>query len=219
VRDFGSIDAAITAVDPEDVAFERLCGPWQPWSIDETGEALAGFDGPWWVCGGQAIDAFTGTERPHDDLDIGFFAVDLPRLRNALGSTYHLWSAGAGMLRPLDDEHPDLHSQSSQVWVREHAWAPWRLDLLATPGGGHRWVNKRDQSIAMDLDAATWVRDGVRYLAPELVLLMKARHARPKDELDLERTLPLLDTRQRDRLGDLLAHVHPEHAWLERLDD
>ncbi len=33
---------------------------------------LAGLDAPWWVCGGSAVEAFTGVARRHDDIDIGF---------------------------------------------------------------------------------------------------------------------------------------------------
>jgi hypothetical protein len=218
MSDFSSIDDAIGSADPEDRAFERWYGPWQPLPIADAAAELANFDAPWWICGGQAIDAFTGTDRLHDDLDVGFSASDLPLLREALAPTYHLWSAGAGMLRPLNDEYPELHPESSQVWIREHAWAPWRLDLLATPGGDGTWINKRDERQVLRLDEATWTdSSGLRYLAPELVLVMKAHLHRPKDELDLSRTLSKLELEQRTRLDDQLRRQHPGHPWIARL--
>lgn len=59
--------------------------------------------------------------------------------------------------------------------------------------------------------------DGIPYLMPEIVLLFKAKHDRPKDHADFEGTLPLLDDQQRTWLGAGLARVHPGHVWLERL--
>jgi hypothetical protein len=52
---------------------------------------------------------------------------------------------------------------------------------------------------------------------PEVALLFKAKHARPKDEQDLNDTLPLLDASRRGLLAEWIAVVHPGHAWLERL--
>ena len=38
--------------------------------------------------------------------------------------------------------------------------------------------------MSLPLAEATWARDGVRYLQPEIVLLFKARHLRDKDRAD-----------------------------------
>ena len=57
--------------------------------------------------------------------------------------------------------------------------------------------------------------DGVPYLAPEVVLLFKAKAAREKDELDLGRALPLLEPARRAWLADALRLVHPGHAWID----
>lgn len=218
MRDYSAVDTAISATDPVDIGFERLFGPWQGFTVVEAANALAAYQGPWWVCGGRALEAFTGVRRHHADIDVGFFTSDLDRLRAALADEFDVWSVGSMTLRPLTDEHPTLHEGSEQVWVRDHAWAPWRMDLLATPDDVGRWVNKRDASIVLDLDDATWRDDvGTRYLVPELVLLMKARHARAKDEIDLANTLPRLEQRQRARLHAWLEQVHPGHAWLGRL--
>lgn len=52
---------------------------------------------------------------------------------------------------------------------------------------------------------------------PELVLLFKAKAARPKDRADFDGVLPLLDRRRRDALAGWLRLVHPGHPWVERL--
>jgi len=59
--------------------------------------------------------------------------------------------------------------------------------------------------------------DGVPYLVPEVVLLVKAKHARPRDEDDFATALPLVDEPARTWLIHALERVHPRHAWLERL--
>jgi hypothetical protein len=51
-------------------------------------EALAGYDGPWWIGGGWAIDLFVGSSpREHDDVDVVVLR------RDQLGTTHpeHPW--------------------------------------------------------------------------------------------------------------------------------
>ena len=56
---------------------------------------------------------------------------------------------------------------------------------------------------------------GIPYLAPEIVLLFKAKHAdRDKDAADFARALPLLDDQRRQWLADALRVVHPGHDWI-----
>jgi hypothetical protein len=87
-----------------------------------------------------------------------------------------------------------------------------------TAHDGEIWISPRDERVRLRFDEATFVaRDGIRYLCPELVLYMKARVARPKDEVDLERILPKLSVDARGRLRDWLELVYPGHRWLARL--
>ena len=58
---------------------------------------------------------------------------------------------------------------------------------------------------------------GIPYLAPELVLLFKAKHARPKDQSDFDQTIPHMTPAQRTALARLLARAHPGHRWLADL--
>ena len=57
--------------------------------------------------------------------------------------------------------------------------------------------------------------EGIPYLAPEYVLLFKAKLDRDKDRADLDGVLPRLDDGRRRRLHALLARVHPGHPWLD----
>jgi hypothetical protein len=201
-------------VTPEDVT--RWYGPWAALSPADVPAFLAGFDGPWWIAGGHAVEAFTGVRRDHDDVDLVVYRRDLPRLRAALRDRWHLGSVGAGMLRPLDDDFPEPHPDAEQVWVREHAQAPWVADILLNPDRDGRWVDKRWPEHVAPLEEVTWVSSGVRYLNPEIVLFLKAKHRRPKDEADLAAAWPLLSEAQRSWLLEAVAATLPGHPWLRR---
>ena len=204
--------------EAEDEAFLRRYGPWAP--LDPAGVAafMAGFGRPWWIVGGWAIEAFTGLPREHEDVDVSILVRDVPGLREHVGERWHLWSNAGGTLRPLDEQFPDVLDPEGQVWVREHAQAPWVIDLPLTPDRDGRWTNKRLPGHVAPLEEVTWVAtDGIRYLRPEIVLHFKARLGRPKDDRDLARTLPLLDAGQRAWLRDAVRRTEPGHRWLEVL--
>lgn len=203
----------------EDEEFFRRYGPWAP--LDPAGVAafMAGFGRPWWIVGGWAIDAFTGAPREHEDVDLSILACDVPALREHVGDRWHLWSNHGGTLRPLDERFPDVLDVQSQVWVREHALAPWVIDLPLTPDRDGLWTNKRlPDDDPRPVDAVTWLADdGIRYLSPEITLLYKARLERPKDRRDLRTTWPLLDVDQRAWLRDAVRRTDPDHPWLPGL--
>jgi hypothetical protein len=206
-------------VDAEEREFQRLYGAWAPTTPAGAATLLDGFAGPWWISGGWAIAAFTGASRPHRDLDVTVFRRDVPSLRRHAAGRFHLWAVGSGALRPLDDERPRLPRWAGQLWAREHATAPWLLDVLLNPGGPRRWVFKRDRSISLPLEEATWVaEDGIRYLRPELVLAHKLRLARPVDDDDLEAALRLLDADALTWFRDVLVRLDPEHRWREPIE-
>jgi len=74
------------------------------------------------------------------------------------------------------------------------------LDWHSTEG---EWVYKRDARVRLPWDKAVHSVDGVEYLRPQVALLYKAKHDRPKDHADL-----------------LAAHLDPAaRSWLaETLD-
>lgn len=59
--------------------------------------------------------------------------------------------------------------------------------------------------------------DGIPYERPEVTLLFKAKHARPKDESDLAAVLPRLSAERRQLAAAWIALVHPGHFWLPDL--
>lgn len=114
-------------------------------------------------------------------------------------------------MTPIDDASDELH----QTWGLDRSAGCWRLDVFREPWEGDTWVCRRDPALRRPVaEAIEHTRDGIPYLAPELVLLFKAKHARGKDQADLARALPLLEPARRSWLGDALRLVHPGHEWI-----
>ena len=199
----------------EDIAFYDVYGEWDPLTPAELARLMDGFPRPWWIVGGHAIEAFTEVQRLHEDIDLAIFTSDFPHLRAQLGGTFHLWSNTGGTFRVIDDDHPEPAHPLSQIWMRENARSPWRVDCPLNPEADGRWQSKRDEAHVADLDEVTWVAgDGIRYLNPEVTLLFKARQAREKDTVDLGNAWPLMSDPQRSWLRDAVRRLHPDHAWL-----
>ncbi|MGV9333303.1 nucleotidyltransferase domain-containing protein [Nocardia sp. NPDC003726] len=204
--------------DAKEAEFQDLWGPWASVMPGDVGEILGDIAAPWWIAGGWAIDACTGTRRQHSDIDVAMFRADLPALRTAARGRLHIWSAGPDGIRPVDERFPEVAENADQVWLRANARSPWLIDLLLNPGQDGAWVNRRDRAMVAPLDEVTWIADdGIRYLNPELVLIFKAKQGRPKDRADLERTWPHLTSAQRATVRTYVTGHFPEHEWLDLL--
>ena len=88
-------------ISAEELAFRRLYGDWQPFDVAGARAFFAGYDRPWWIVGGHAVEAFTGAVRRHEDIAVVIFRRDLEAFRDHVGARFHVWSVGSGMLRPL----------------------------------------------------------------------------------------------------------------------
>ncbi len=201
---------------PAELAFHRLYGVWRPY---DPHQAKAVFDPTgleWWIAGGWAIEAFTGVPRHHEDIDVALWRRDVPELVRCFRGRYDVWAAGSGALSPLvsgDDVPPAMPDNADQVWLREHALAPWVADCVVNPDRDGRWVNRREPTWDAPLAEITFVSQGVRYLNPEIALGFKAKADRPKDRRDLEVALPFMSSAQTAWLAAFLDRVHPGHPW------
>jgi hypothetical protein len=198
----------------EDRQFYRWYGTWSPFSPNEVAARLAGLEARWWIVGGWAVDAFTGVDREHEDIDVAFFRDDLATVLAHLSPDLCVWSNLSGTLRPLRKPE-ELLPDARQLWVRRDGMSPWVMDLAMSPHEGDTWISPRDDRIRMPFEEATFVApDGLRYLRPELVVFMKARMARLKDDRDLATILPRLEPARRRWLAEAVELVHPGHRWL-----
>ena len=191
---------------------------WEPWRPDEAAIRLAGMRAPWAVAAGWAIDLFLGKQRrEHEDLEVAVPAACFDEVAAAL-SALELFVVGHGVVEPL--EHAgDLLEAHHQTWGLDRAANRWRLDVFREPSDGHTWICRRDERIRLPYsEVVERTLDGIPYVRPEIVLLFKAKDARPKDESDLAAVLPRLDRARRGRLRTWIELVHPGHFWLGDLD-
>jgi hypothetical protein len=196
---------------------EALPARWSScWTPSEVAHRLAGIATFWCVAAGWALDLFRGRQtREHGDIEIAIPAANFPEIRDRFPG--HVFDA-VGDGRIWTNPAPDVLAATHQTWLREPATGAYLVDVFREPHDGDTWICRRDETIRFPYRAIIrHTHDGIPYLAPELVLLFKAKHARDKDQADFDGTVPHLTPAQRERLAELLARVHPGHHWLADL--
>jgi hypothetical protein len=194
--------------------------PWDPWTPDEVAERLGHVDVRWYVVAGWAIDLFVGTQtRAHEDIEVGTPAAGFAAIRRALAG-YGCDVVGSiegegGFRWPI--EHPAF-DEHFQTWFRDPDTGSYVLDVFRDPHDGDTWLCRRDTSIRLAYDEL--IRrsaSGIPYMAPQVVLLFKAKHDREKDRADLASVRPLLSDAEVAWLRLGIETVHPGHPWLTSL--
>lgn len=193
--------------------------PWSPVTLDDARAIFGAFPGPWWVAGGWAIDLHIGRQtRKHEDTDVLIRRSDHLALHDVLPgweiraagrpteSKLELWKAGV----PFP---PDVHD----IWCRPRPDADWALQIMLVDTQGQDWLFRRDSRIRGSLAGMGLERDGLPYLAPEIQLLYKSKHPRPKDEADFRAILPYLVVDPGRWLAQALALHDPGNPWRKYL--
>ena len=190
----------------------RWAHAWRPEQVAE----LDGVGAPWCVAAGWALDLFRGGQsRPHGDLEIAVPAAAYPEIRDRFPG-YAFDAVGSGQVWP--EAGAEALSAVHQTWLRDPVSGRFLLDVFREPHDGATWICRRDAGLRLPYEQViARTTDGIPYLLPELVLLFKARAARPKDQQDFDGVLPLLGRARRDALRGWLERVHPGHRWLARL--
>lgn len=192
-------------------------GAWRPWHPAELGARLCDVSRPWCIVGGWALDLWHGVEtRDHEDLEFTVLREDIGRFRDALqGVAFH--TVGNGIVEYLpDDQEPP--ADIWQIWCLDIADERWKVDMMVEPGTPDIWAYKRDPGITRPrADMVLFTPDGLPYLAPEGVLLFKAKYQRAKDEADFANAVAKLLPAQRAWLTSALEAMHPGHDWLRSL--
>ncbi|MEU3032521.1 nucleotidyltransferase domain-containing protein [Streptomyces incarnatus] len=191
----------------------RWADAWRP---EQVAERLNGVGVPWCVAGGWALDLFRGEQtRPHGDLELAVPAARFTEIRDRFPEcAFDAVGSGKVWASPEAGELAATH----QTWLRDPASGQFLFDVFREPHDGGTWICRRDERLRLPYDAIIErTTDGIPYLIPELVLLFKAKAARPKDQADFEGILPLLSRARRDFLGAWLTRVHPGHDWAARL--
>jgi uncharacterized protein CbrC (UPF0167 family) len=196
---------------------EALDARWSScWTPCQVAQYLSGITTPWCVAAGWALDLFRGTQtREHGDIEIAIPAANFPEIRDRFPA-YAFDAVSSG--RIWENATPDVLAATHQTWLRDRATGNYLLDVFREPHDGGTWICRRDETIRLAYgEIIHRTPDGIPYLAPELVLLFKAKHARPKDQRDFEETIPHMTPVQRQTLAELLIRVHPGHHWQANL--
>ncbi|MFF6875673.1 nucleotidyltransferase domain-containing protein [Streptomyces sp. NPDC012474] len=202
-------------LSPDEI--ETLNARWSScWTPSEVAQQLAGIGTPWCVAAGWALDLFRGRQtRAHGDMEIAIPAASFPEVRYRFPG-YVFDAAGSG--RIWEDATPEVLVAVHQTWLRDPATGNYLLDVFREPHDGDTWICRRDERIRLPYsDIIHHTQDGIPHLAPELVLLFKAKHARRKDQSDFDETVPHMSPAQRSTLAELLDRVHPGHPWIADL--
>jgi hypothetical protein len=188
---------------------------WRPLEPRDALEHMRGYERPWWVAGGWALDLFVGgVTREHEDLDVAVLRRDQEAIR-AHFADWDLRIAHGGELTPWTGERIDPPRHA--LWARRDAGGPWELELFLLEADGQLWQFRRDPAVTVPLEEVGLVRDEVPFLIPELPLLYKAKEPRSRDEADFASVLPHLDGARRRWLADAVRSQDSSHPWLEEL--
>jgi Aminoglycoside-2''-adenylyltransferase len=188
------------------------------WTPDQVTEALDGLAAPWAVAGGWALDLWLGKQtREHEDIEITVPALFFPEVQARLEARGQLFSNVNGevvALQPGEARGPE----GFQTWVTDPAAQAWILDIFREPGDAETWIYRRTGELSAP---RTWASGrtaaGIPYVAPQVVLLFKAKPMRDKDLADFARIAPMLPPDDRAWLAASLSLIQPGHPWIERL--
>ncbi len=189
-------------------------------SFSELGKLsrlLNDFRQPWFVAGGWAIDLFIGdVTRVHKDIEITIFRKDQSRLREYLfgweftkviNRKMEPWNENEWLELPIHE----IHGHSKNILLSA-------LEILLNESSRCEWRFRRNFAIGRPLSMIGLRSDiGVPFLAPEIVLLYKAKNPRSKDEDDFHRVCKLLNEERQVWLKQAITVCHPRHHWLKEL--
>ncbi len=189
-------------------------------SILRVAALFANFPRPWYVAGGWGLDLFLGrTTRDHEDTEVAILRPDQMALREHLAAwTFEKVVPGHPSCREPWAASERLELPVHEIHVHRDEGDPRDLEILLNETDGSQWRFRRNLRVTMPLLRLGRIGlEGVPVLAPEVVLLYKAKEPRPRDEHDFRVAAPALDDEGRRWLRDALATCHPGHPWLRDL--
>lgn len=179
-------------------------------------EVEARWSSYWTPVAGWALELRFGVcTSVHGGIEIAVPAAGFPEVRDRFPE-YAFDAVGGGRIWP--DPAPQALAATRQTWLRDPGTGRYLLDVFREPHDGDTWICRHNTAIRLPYtEVVRRTADGVPYLAPELVLLFKAKHARPKDEADFAEALARMSAHERTTLAELIARTHPGHRWLASL--
>ena len=191
----------------------------------EVAEALGNLRAPFYFAGGWAIDLHLGrVTREHQDIDTLVMRRDHLLLHKALKGfslkkiiphpdgmpnrgTIVEWRSGDKLELPVHQINAYRAGESEPAF-----------QVMLAESRGSDWIFRRNPDVSMPLSRMgfhpLW---GLPYLAPEIVLLFKAKHLEPRDRVDFDNAIPALSAEARQWLCDAIEKTQPGHEWLQVL--
>jgi len=204
-----------------------------------------GFD--YAICGGFAIELFINREiRTHGDIDISAYWEDRDKIiafMQALGwQVYEM--CGGGIAHRIANIAQQLKvkrnifcftdacdlvtlvptSEKGMFHLKFDPKGQGRLnfiEFLFNHKTKKDFIYARDCEIMLPLSRAVLYKEGIPFLAPELVLLYKSTDfSREGYQVDFDSVTPKMERKQRQWLKDALRKTAaPTHPWLQALAD
>jgi hypothetical protein len=92
------------------------------------------------------------------------------------------------------------------------------LEVLLNENADGVWQFRRNRQVTKPAPEIYLTNDaGIRFLAPEIVLLYKSKNPREKDEQDFQAAAKHLENEAKQWLRNALSFCYLEHKWLEFL--
>ncbi len=183
--------------------------------VPQVAGLMRGFPHPWYIAGGWAIDLYLGrVTRVHDDIDVVILRKDQFELRRHLTDWVFVKVVDGHRLPWTDGERLDLPIHEVHATSGNRA----RIEFLLNESSSGTWHFRRNLAVTRHLNQiGAQTSTGVPFLAPEIVLLFKAKSPEAKDAHDFDFVLPRLEDEPRRWLKDALETCHPGHPWIARL--
>lgn len=178
---------------------------------------MRGFQPPWFVAGGWAIDLFLGKQtRPHADIEIAVFRKDQLELQNYFKNQNLKKVVNGGLQAWKSEEILELPVHEIHCFDGKSD-SPF-LEVLLNETSGDDWIFRRDERITKSVSEIFSVANSeIKFLRPEIVLLYKSKNPRAKDERDFQAVVSHLEIESKKWLADALKICFKEHRWLESL--
>ncbi|MDN4606269.1 nucleotidyltransferase domain-containing protein [Sporosarcina highlanderae] len=181
----------------------------------KVAEWMAGYDRPWGIAGGWAIDLFIGNQtRAHSDIEIAILREDQHLIKNHLTC----WKFDKVVNGELVNWGHEMLELPIHELHGKHVGTGEALEVLLNEIDRERWVFRRATKITYPVSSLFLISgEGIPVLNPVIVLLYKAKNAQEKDHADFQVVKDLLETHDKEWLLQALEIHLPGHPWISVL--
>jgi len=127
------------------------------------------------------------------------------------------------VLQKINRIQGEVYTYQTRKWLVENEIEFIELGFDKREGG--EYVAQENPRVALPMDKAILYRDGIPYLAPEVILFYKSDkyssespYAKPRTEADFKAVMPMLPEESKKWLLEAIDAAYPDgHGWLDDL--